>query len=222
MQIRVVAKRMFFDRPAVKRQVDKDTLRFLRTAGGYGRKVARSGMKRRGKARATPKNMNGKAYAKWLDEVKNQPASQPGTPPFVHSDDPNRTLKKIEFYFVSKRAVIIGALILQTVKQFASNATPVTKLHEKGGEQLITEKLASVTTEETAGPPGRDSRGKFTKGQRKTVKQTKWIPLNGRARPGQPVRRRMAKYPPRPFMAPAKEKTRKRFKNLWFGSESGV
>lgn len=66
-------------------------------------------------------------------------------------------------------------------------------LHEHGGSQVIREKMI-----------GR-----------------KWFPV-GRTqpRPGQPARRRMAKYPARPFMKPAVQKTAStgKFNNLWVTS----
>lgn len=195
MLVSAKMKRAFFDRAAVIQQVDKDTLRFLRNAGGYGRKVARSSMKRKGKARKQPKNMNGRAGQKWQQEVTEQPSSPPGTPPFVHSDDENRSLKKILFAFQSSnKGVVVGPVLLQTARQFAIGAQPVPELLEKGGSQKVQEKMIG----------GR-----------------RWVPLRGRYRPGQPTRTRTAKYSARPFMAPAQQKTKAKFPQLWF-STSGV
>lgn len=44
-----------------------------------------------------------------------------------------------------------------------------------------------------------------------------WVPLGRRRRPGQPVRKRRAQYPPRPFMRPALAKTMatNKFPGLW-------
>jgi hypothetical protein len=217
-------KSMFFDRPAVIRQVDKDTLRLLRNAGGYARKTARSLIKRKGKARKAPKNQGSKAWLKWQQEILQQPASAAGSPPFEHSDDPNRTLRKILFAFVSKVAVVVGPVGLLTKRQFLEGAKTVAELQEKGGTKKILEKLVSFTDQEVVdGPAGRDSKGKFTKAPRRIVKGRRWVPLNGRARPGQPVRNRRATYPARPYMKPAVKKMaeQSRFKQLFF-STSGV
>jgi hypothetical protein len=183
-------KRFFFDRALVKNTVRADILRFLRHAGGFARKVARAGQKRVGKARKPPKNMNGRAFEKWQREVTEQPASTPPNPPNVHSDDAVRTLKNIIFAYDTNTSVIVGVQLLRTVKQINSNETPVPGLMERGGQKEVVEKLVSG---------GR-----------------KWVPLRGRARPGQPTRKRMAKYPKRPIMEPARKATIKKFGQLWF------
>lgn len=190
-------KKFFFDRKLVKDLVDKDTLRFLRNAGGFGRKVARNSMKRKGKARKRPKSESGAAFAKWQREIMFQPASPPGTPPFAHSDDENRSLKKILFALDTSNGnnygVLVGPVGLKTARQVLSNEIGVPELMERGGKKRIVEKRVGG----------------------------KWMPLNGRARPGQPTRTRMANYPARPYMGPAKEATQKKFPQLWFSS-SGV
>ena len=211
------AKQFFFDRQKVLAAVDKDQLRFLRNAGGFTRKAARNSMKRRGKARKPPKNMNGRSYAKWQDEVLKQPSSPAGSPPFVHTDNDTVSLKNILFVFGGKDSVVVGPVGLNGGRgRFPA-------LHEYGGSQPVREKLASFTDEVTIdGPAGRDSKGKFTKAPRKIVKGRRWVPAGRRpARPGQPTRTRQAQYPARPFMAPAVAKTRTKFKNLWFSSGGG-
>jgi hypothetical protein len=211
-------KDFFFDRLKVIERVDKDRLRFLRNAGGFARRTARNSMKRRGKARKPPKNMNGRAYEKWQEEIRKQPASPPGQPPFTHTDSTVVTLKNILFAFGGKDSVIVGPVGLNGAKR------RIPALHEYGGSQPIREKLASFTDEVIIdGPAGRDSKGKFTKAPRKTVKGRRWVPAGRRAaRPGQPVRTRQATYPARPYMAPAVAKAQGKFKNLWFATgESG-
>jgi hypothetical protein len=215
MQLNAHIKKWFFDRRRVIQMVDRDTLRFLRNAGGFGRRVARNSQKRKGKARKPPKNGNGKAYAKWQAEMLSQPASAPGTPPNVHSDDSVRTFKNILFAFDSNaKSVTVGVVLLQRKRSGIS----LPGLMERGGEQKIREKMVSFTDEEIVdGPAGRDSKGKFTKAPRRIVKGRRWVPMgSGKARPGQPVRMRNAKYPARPIMAPAREKTIKKFPKLWF------
>lgn len=186
------AKQFFFDRQKVIDQVGKDRARFLRNIGRYVQRTARNSMKRRGKARKPPKNMNGRAYEKWLLEVQNQPASPAGTPPFTHTDDSVATLKNILFVFGgSKESVIVGPVGLN------GNKGSVPALQEYGGTAQIKEKQVT-----------------FRKGG------SKWVPQGRRLRPGQQTRRRTATYPARPFMAPAVVKTQSqsKFKDLWFSS----
>lgn len=180
-------KDFFFDRMQVIARIDKDRLRFLRNAGGFARKTARTSMKRKGKARPAPKNQNGRAYQRWLEEIQNQPASQPGSPPYVHSDSPVQTLKNILFAFdTSSGGVVVGPVGL--------GRSLVPSLHERGGTAAIPEKQVV-----------------FPNGGRK------WVPIGKRgARPGQATRKRLAKYPARPFMKPAMQKTQSKFKSLWF------
>jgi len=213
------AKQFFFDQQKVIDQVGKDRARFLRNIGRYVQRTARNSMKRKGKARKPPKNMNGRGYERWLLEVQNQPASPAGSPPFVHTDSAITTLKNILFAFGGKDSVIVGPVGLN------GNRGSLPALHEYGGSQQIREKLVSFTDEVIIdGPAGRDSKGKFTKAPRKIVKGRRWAPLGKRgARPGQPTRRRNATYPARPFTGPAVAKTRSnsKFKDLWFSSSGG-
>jgi len=187
-------KKSFFDRQKVIAVVDKKKLAFLRTVGGYVRKTARNSMKRKGKARATPKNFNGAAYRKWVEEARNQPASQPGSPPFTHSDNDTTSLKFILFAFnTTNKSVMVGPV------GFNRGAVPA--LHEFGGTLQVAEKEV-----------------RFPNGGRI------WTRMGARgARSGQQTRSRSAKYPARPFMKPAIEKTKSqsRFKQLWFSSGTG-
>lgn len=195
-------KELFFDRLPVKAQLDKDQLRFLRNAGGFARKTARNSMKRKGKARKPPKNMNGRAYAKWLEEAVRQPASPPGTPPFAHTDSKVETLKNILFAFGGKNSVLVGPVGLNGKR----GSLPA--LHEYGGTQGISEKLIGASA-----------------GDKRAVVRSsrRWVPVGRRKpAPGQPTRRRQATYPARPYMAPAMAKTQSKFKDLWFTSAASA
>lgn len=187
-------KDLFFDRQAVIDQIGKDRARFLRNIGRYIQRVARSSMKRKGKARKPPKNQTGKAYQRWLDEIQKQPASPPGTPPFVHTDDKYATLKNILFAFNTVDSVVVGPVGLRATSNVPS-------LHEYGGSQTIHEKKVAF-------PNG---------GHR-------WIPTGRRgARRGQPLRARRVTYPARPYMAPAITKTQStgKFSDLWHTRRAG-
>lgn len=212
------SKQFFFDRQAVIDRIGKDRAKFLRNVGRYVQRVARSSMKRRGKARKPPANMTGKAYQNWLNEIQNQPASPPGKPPFVHTDSDFATLKNILFAMSSTESVMVGPVGLRS-----SNAP---SLHEFGGSQTIGEKLVSFTDETYSGPAGRDSStGRFTKGEKTVVKGRRWVPRGKRGvRPGQPTRKRRAGYPARPFIGPAVQKAAStgKFKDLWHTSASSM
>jgi hypothetical protein len=184
-------KQFFFDRDAVIEQVGVDRARFLRNVGRYVQRTSRNSMKRKGKARKPPKNMNGRAYARWIDEIQNQPASPAGSPPFVHTDDAIATLKNILFAFGGKGSVVVGPVGL-------NGRSEVPALMEHGGTQVVREKTI----------------GAVAGGRR-------WVPVGKRgARPGQPTRRRTATYPKRSFIGPAVGKTQSqsKFKDLWFSS----
>lgn len=88
----------------------------------------------------------------------------------------------------SRGSMVIGPVLLNGSR----NRNPtIPALHEFGGTQTIRERKVGAT----------------------------WMPLGKkRPRPGQPVRRRMATYPARPFMRPARDKLATKFKQLWFGS----
>jgi len=81
---------MFFDRDPVLAALDRGKLRYLRRAGGTTRRIARNSVKRKGKARRKPSKTHDaqgrptKAFQRWLLEVRERPASPPGSPPFTH------------------------------------------------------------------------------------------------------------------------------------------
>lgn len=176
-------KKVFFDRSQVVSWIGKKKAAFLGHAGGYVRRVARNSMKLKGKARK--KNTTKRA----LREAIELPASAPGTPPNVHSENEVTSLRNIQYGLnESREGVLVGPLALN------GNRGRVPGLQERGGSQMITEKLV-----------GR-----------------KWVPTGRRAaRPGQPTRRRAAKYPPRPFMQPALVKSVPKFPSLFFSAGGG-
>ena len=115
----------------VKQAVERGKTSFLKRAGAYTRTVAVRSIKQKGYARKAPKNKykaDGRtwtvAYRRWWAEVKQRPASLPGSPPHTHTASGWR---KAIFWAVepSRRDVVIG---------FArSKADLVGKLHEYGG-----------------------------------------------------------------------------------------
>lgn len=132
--------------------------------------------------------------------TKKRTVSSPGNPPLRHSDDPVMTLRNILYaYNPENQSVIVGpvGLNMQTARRqqtmLMSGAVPA--LHELGGTAGIREKKVGQT----------------------------WRSM-GRRRPypGQPTRVRRAKYPARPFMAPAvaAAKQSDRFKRIWFGQSA--
>lgn len=84
----------------------------------------------------------------------------------------------------------IGGVIVGPVIGNKKIVPTVPEVHEKGGVLPIREKRV---------------------GQH-------WVPRGRRKpRPGQPTRIRKAQFPPRPYMAPAVEKTARKFPDLYFG-----
>lgn len=80
----------FLDRAAAKQRLAPATRRYLLKAGGRGRDIARRLIKKTGKARRMPKKWTrtgkiSKAWLRWLDEVRNRPASPPGSPIHTHT-----------------------------------------------------------------------------------------------------------------------------------------
>jgi hypothetical protein len=194
MLVSVRIKDFFFDRLRVIARVEKDRLRFLRNAGGFARKTARTSMKRKGKARPMPKGK--KARERWALEIRKQPASPPGSPPFCHTDDAVVTLKNILFaYDMGSGGLVVGPVGLRHKYSQSQGGIIPPALHEHGGETKIPEKEVL-----------------FSNGGRK------WVARGKGVRPNQRTRNRTAKYPARPFMAPAMAKTQSKFKNLWFSN----
>lgn len=181
--VKAEIKKVFFDRSQVVSWIGKKQASFLNHAGGYVRRIARNSMKRKGKARK--KNTTKLA----LREAVELPASAPGSPPNVHSDNEVTSLRNIQYGLNATRdGVLVGPLALN------GSQGSVPGLQERGGSQMITEKLV-----------GRQ-----------------WVPTGKRAaRPGQPTRRRMAKYPARPYMQPALEKSVPKFPSMFFSAGGG-
>lgn len=223
-------KKLFFDRLAVKQAVDKDRLRFLRNAGRYAQKTARTSIKRKGRARKPPKNLTGKAYERWQREVEERHASPPGSPPFAHTDHKVFTIKNILFaYDPATGGTIVGPVGLNSNAVGRMGTMVVPELLEFGGRVGVLEKLENVS------PPRVRTGGKrvLTPVQKQKMLErlqakgkqytpgTRWVPRGKRLKPGQPVRARMAEYAPRPFMAPAISKTKEKFGQLWFSNRGG-
>lgn len=191
-------KEQFFDRKKVEEEAKARGLKGLGKIGWFIRQKARGSQKKFGMARAKPKNLNGKVYARWLNEIKNRPASAPGKPPNAHTDNPVATLRNILYGFDSWRgSVVIGPVRLNK-KQYLNgklSAGTIPALHEFGGTAGIREKQITIGG------------------------QSKWVPVGRRKpRPGQATRVRLARYPARPYMAPALAKAREKFPTIWYGS----
>ncbi len=75
----------FFDRAAVIRKLPPARLKYLKRAAALVRRIALNSIKRRGRSRKAPKNRKGKAFRRWLKEIRERPESPPGSPPFTHS-----------------------------------------------------------------------------------------------------------------------------------------
>lgn len=188
-------KKMFLDRKLVEDIMGKKSAKALRIALSRVRKRAQHSMKTKGAARRRPKRDKGKAFDRWMLEVTQQPASPPGTPPFVHSTSSVETLRNIWFgvEFTSGTVQgIVGPLALNKMQKLNGVVArgTVPRLHEKGGTATIREKRVGKS----------------------------WHPIGRRVRPGQPVRSRQATYPKRPFMLPALQAEAPKLPKLWTGA----
>ena len=109
----------FFDRPRVARILGKAEKKFLSKAGGTVRTTARRSVRKKGKARSAPGQA--RARDRWLHEIKEQPPSPPGTPPYTHTgflrEDITYALDPID------KSVVIGP----------SKSPWLNALHEFGG-----------------------------------------------------------------------------------------
>lgn len=182
-------KEFFFDRDVVKRLVGKKNASALYRMGRNIRQRARRSMKLRGYARKPP--TTDRMRKKQAREIREQPASPPGSPPYAHSGDPVATLRNILYAF-SPRSIstVVGPLRLNQTQSLNGrvSAGTIPALHEFGGTAQIKEKRV-----------GRS-----------------WAPQGRRKpRPGQPTRLRTAKYPARPFMAPALAKEAPKFPTIY-------
>lgn len=174
VQLRI--KDSFFDRGAVQAFVGAKTAAVLNRFGARVQKRAQHSMKSKGAARKPPKNLTGKAYARWLNEAVATPPSTPPNPPHVHSANPNASLRKILYGLKpGGMSVIAGPVLLNGSKN--TNPT-VPEVNEFGGTARRRQKRVG--------------------GQ--------WVPAGRRVRPGQPSRTVSVTYPARPFMGPALKK----------------
>lgn len=176
----------FFDRDVVIRRLDKAAHRVLFKFGGKVRDTARKSQKKKGTARKAPTKQGSKAWQKWYAEVKDKPASPPGTPPYAHSDNPNQTLRKILYGNDSGRDnVIIGPNLIGVL-----TSPTVPELHEYGGGKRITEVEVKPGVWRPTG-----------------AKQ--------KANDNRRRRKRHVKYPKRAFMQPALEKNLPKLDDMW-------
>jgi hypothetical protein len=125
----------------------------------------------------------------------------PGKPPRARSNSDVVSLRNIQYGFQpGNQSVLVGPLRLsqgQTLSGVMARGT-VPELHEFGGTAGIREKQITY----------------FERGQR----VQEWVRMGRRkARPGQAVRVRIARYQARPFMGPALAKVMPKFPQLWAG-----
>ena len=135
----------FFDKAAVIRKLAPATLKYLRRAGGTTRRIALNSIKRKGFDRKAPKNKKGKAYQKWLKEIRERPASPPGSPPFTHDGtfkDPGSIM-----FGLDREGAVIGFM--------EGKVDDLAELHEFGGRRVT--KTKQIRTFKNV----RNKRGQF-------------------------------------------------------------
>jgi len=122
---------VFFDRGGLERQIQRREFRALNRLGGYARRIARNSIKPMGAARKPPKKFdrNGqwtKAFRRWYRELRDRPASPPGTPPHTHGGNLRKAI--VYGFDRAKRRVVVGPQ--------ASVMDEVAALHEHGGSRF--------------------------------------------------------------------------------------
>ena len=199
---------------ATERAQDK----WLPHVGGYLRKVARNSMK----------NVSKKSKKHGFD-AKNNLKSPPGTPPYSHGKGSRYdSLRDSIFYSVEDDAVIVGP-VLQMEK--------VGKLHEFGGKSVVRMAPGAANRVFKVGDIGPVSLKKYQMSgisinsngfkdpsdgspvryiKLRTAQQAQHATrLNHRIQMAYFTKLKNAKYPARPFMGPALEKTMPRANEMW-------
>lgn len=185
----------FFNATTLKQAVNKAEYRYLRRAGGLTRRIARTGIKKKGGARKEPKEFRSdgsrtKAWVKWRTEKQERPASMPGMPPHTHSERPVALRNAIRWGLSSGRQSSL-------VGPYANSpqTANIWKLHEFGGTRRLW-----VIRIKGKGPDDKDM--EFV---------SSW-PSKGTRAIATPV---TARYEPRPFMGTALTKVTPQLPKLW-------
>jgi hypothetical protein len=199
-----VRNQWFFDRPAVMRAVDAATRKNLAAAGGWIRKVARNSMKL-----VTPRReqLRQKALGKRKRITAEVKPSAPGSPP--HAVQPHPFIRKFLSYAYDpqRRSVVVGP----EAGRGPSNGVPA--LMEFGGTAKAGKARTRVRAVGGAGEIDvRD--GEVVYARLLTARQVaRANRLNGQLYGSSQAKSR--RYPARPYMKPALEKSRDKVKNLW-------
>ncbi len=149
--------KLFLDRAEIQNRIGQARARALSRQGAFVRTTARQKILRRRKR-----------------------VSAPGKPPSIHSRDPNRSLKRILFFYDSRSdSVVIGPVKMNQVNFGTSGQITIPQLLEFGGTARIREV--------------------------QYPNSFRWFRRDGRrrTRPGYRYRTRTARYAPRPFMSVA-------------------
>ena len=126
MQITVKVTQ-FFDKAAVIRKQPPARLKYLKKAGALVRRIALNSIKRKGRSRKAPKNRKGKAFRRWLKEIKDRPASPAESPPFTHSGLFKERGTIVFGLDADREGVVIGFL--------KGKVDDLAELHEFGGRR---------------------------------------------------------------------------------------
>lgn len=196
--------RWMFDGQRVQREVDRAERQWLTKAGGYVYKVARTSIKRFGWARRAPKQFTKsgavtKARLRWRDEMVERPASRPGTPPHTHEGHLKRAIR----YSVATGSVVIGPTFTELGKIGATHEYGGTEPAKRTGKQRTNWRLV------VGGHGPVAQRGdRLIFGRLKTARQVQRAKRIAESLPVSITGKPRRKYPPRPFMRPALEKSR--------------
>lgn len=188
----------FFDRDRVRAMIGAANEKYLGMAGFRVRGEARKSIKKKGKARAATaqeasaraKTAAGKQRAeeRWQREVRKTPSSAPGTPPHTHTGFLRDDI--VYAYDPGRRSVVIGTY----------RSKWLGRLHEHGGTRPRFRMVDKKTGKTILVYTGRIGAG-----------WNRWMnKVGAKAVPASP-----AKYPARPYMAPALKKVEPKLPALW-------
>jgi hypothetical protein len=217
---------VFFDKPEVEKAIGRARASALRRSGGYLRKVARSLIKKVGKARTAPKQFTpsgkvSKAWLRWSADAAGYPSSPPGQPPYTHTRSKFGLRDAIMFAYEGRtQNVVVGPA--------ASVIAKVGRTHEYGGTEYDNaagkrqRKPNWILREGGHGPMRQDITGGIGFAKLSTPAQvarskrlaTIIAPKAVKDRTGNKPRR----YPARPFMAPSLKKSAPALAGFWRNS----
>ena len=130
----------FFDRQRVIEAIGRENVRKLGRMGAFVRQRARTQILRRGGMVKVSTGKSGRDNkGRFLKQsVKRRASAAPGRPPLVHSRDNYANLRNIQFGLsLDENSVVIGPLMVPSMRPKGSTARTIPELLTKGGYQTL-------------------------------------------------------------------------------------